>query len=222
MLSINHISQSFKDKKVLNDVNLKINDGEIVCLYGDSGEGKSTIARIMTGLLKPDEGQVLLNNKELWGKTYDRNEGKRIQMVAQDPVVSLDPSLKIRTQINELLRYYKRERDITPLLVSLGLKEELLDHYPYQISGGEAQRINLLRALLMEPSVLILDEATSMCDTLNQRFIMDYCVHEYLKKSIQPTCILMISHNKELVKDYAQRIYIIKGGHCDEKHVKEF
>lgn len=219
MLSVNHISQSFNNKIVLDDVNFSIQGGEAVSIYGDSGSGKSTIARIICGLQKPNMGNVYLDNKALWEKRYNRSLGKRIQMVYQEPIISLDPSLKIKTQINELLRYYKKNKDISALLKTLNIREELLSHYPYQISGGEAQRINLLRALLMEPEILILDEATSMCDTINQKFIMDYCFKVFLNEK---TAILNISHNSALVKEYTHRLYILEGTHLYEQDKEKF
>lgn len=212
MIRIEHLKKHFGTKPIFDDLNMTIEPGEIVGLYGDSGIGKSTLAKILCGVTRPDAGSVYLDGQLLYSADtdYDRKRGIQIQMVYQQPYSSLDGSQKLRKGFQELIRYHKfASRDeeaalIEKTLAEVGLEPGILDHLPHQISGGEAQRIAIARCLLFHPRLLILDEATSMLDVSTQANVL-----ALVKRVILPHggSVLLISHDKELVDYLCDRVY---------------
>lgn len=217
MIKIRELRKSFSGRDVLCGASLEINDGEAVGLFGPSGCGKSTIARILTGLAAPDSGEAYLGEKKLLDKDmYDRRLGLAIQMVWQQPYSSLDPAQRIGAGFTELIKYHKmaksgREADkITEgSLRSVGLAPSIAGHLPGQISGGEAQRVSLARALLFRPQLLILDEATSMLDVSTQANVVGL-VKDLMHEN--DGSVLFISHDMELLKASCSSIYIMDNG----------
>ena len=217
MIRISDLHKSFGGKDVLSGACMTINDGETVGLFGPSGCGKSTIARILTGLVAPDTGEVSIGSRKLLDPdTYDRQLGLAIQMVWQQPYSSLDPQQRIGAGLTELIRYHKlaksrKEADgmVNSSLRSVGLDPSIAGHLPGQISGGEAQRVSLARALLFRPQLLILDEATSMLDVSTQANVVGL-----VKGLMQENggSVLFIIHDMELLKASCTCIYTMKDG----------
>lgn len=215
MLSFSDVSFSYRGKPVLDRASMDIPDGGIVALLGESGAGKSTVAKLITGILKPKGGRVELDGRLLVtdGYPYDRKLGLRIQMVHQHPHLSLDPRQRIIDGMLEIVRYHHmaekgRERDLViGTSQSVGLSPETLNHLPMQISGGEAQRVSLAKALLFSPRLLVLDEATSMLDVSTQANVLS------LARRVQAEAggsILFITHDHELAENYAGIKYIVE------------
>lgn len=214
MIHAEKLKKSFDKKLVFENVTFDIAKGEIVGIYGQSGIGKSTVAKLLCGVLKPDAGSVYLDGAALFapGKKYDRKHGMQIQMVYQQPYSSLDPSQKIISGFRELIRYHRFAEDkkatdllIQALMDEVGLDMEILNHLPYQISGGEAQRIAIAKCLLFHPRLLILDEATSMLDVSTQANVIALVKRTARKNN---GAILLISHDKELVDHLCDQIYV--------------
>ena len=180
MISIQNIEKSFSGNPVLQDVSFDIPDGKICGVFGKSGIGKSTLAKVLCGVCPPDAGAVMLDGQTLVSADhpYDRRLGIRIQMVYQQPYATLDPSQKIGAGFTELIRYHRfrpkgEELSLTKeMLDKVGLAPQILAHLPHQISGGEAQRVAIARCLLFRPKLLILDEATSMLDVSTQANVL--------------------------------------------------
>ncbi|MEU9885667.1 ATP-binding cassette domain-containing protein [Sphaerisporangium sp. NPDC051011] len=156
--------------------------GRTIAIVGESGSGKSTVARMLTGLERPDSGRIHFEGRpvEPWRRRRaDRFEyARRVQMVFQDPYLSLDPRLTPRQCLDEVLRVHGtgskhvRSDRVAELGESVGLRPELLDSMPRQLSGGERQRVAIARALAVEPSLLILDEAVSALDVSTQWLVL--------------------------------------------------
>lgn len=171
MISIQHVDKAFNENPVLQDVSFDIPDGQIFGVFGKSGIGKSTLAKVLCGICPPDAGTITLDDQILVSADhpYDRRLGIRIQMVYQQPYATLDPSQKIGAGFTELIRYHRfrpkgEELSLTKeMLDKVGLAPQILAHLPHQISGGEAQRVAIARCLLFRPKLLILDEATASC-----------------------------------------------------------
>ena len=219
MIEVCGVSKSFDGKPVLREASLSIGRGKIVGLYGKSGIGKSTLAKILCGVLRPDAGSVYIDSKLLCSDVspYDRKTGLQIQMVYQQPYSSLDPSQRIYSGLAELIRYHhlcrdkaQTERMIYELIESVGLERDILAHLPHQISGGEAQRIAIARCLLFKPSLLILDEATSMLDVSTQANVI-----AIIKRNIAEYggSVLMISHDETLIDYLCNQIYEFDNNH---------
>ncbi len=229
MLEVRNVSKTFilsdnGEKKAitpLNNVSFSINEGEIVGLFGKSGEGKSTLAGILSGLLALDEGSVSLDGKGLYDekKKYNRKEGKRIQLIPQKPLLALDPHQRIGKAVEEALifagvkRKEAKEKAFA-LFDEVGLERSLYTRLPYQLSGGQAQRAVIARALAVNPSVLISDESTSMLDASTQKAIIALFKKLNQERGIS---ILFISHNERLLDSLCQRSYLLDKGNLSKK-----
>ena len=213
MLELQNCCKAFGNQTVLLDVSLTIPDGSIIGVSGASGIGKSTLAKILCGVMPPDAGAVLLDGKLLVSQkeAYDRKRGLAIQMVYQQPYATLDPLQKIGAGLRELISYYRlaenrraAEKLIADILAQMQLSTKILAHLPRQISGGEAQRVVLARCLLLRPKLLILDEATSMLDVSTQANLL-----ALVKAQMIPSggSVLFISHDRALTDFYCDTVY---------------
>lgn len=207
MIEVKGITKAFGEKKVIDDLSFSLKEREILGVYGKSGIGKTTLAKILCGLLPMDKGEIWLDGELLASpdKAYDRKMGRQIQMVYQQPYASLDPKERIKDSFKELIKYHslakgKSEIDkvIYDTLSSVNLDFSVLSHFPWQISGGEAQRVALARSLLMKPKLLIMDEATSMLDVMVQANVFKEVTDTIIGRG---GAILLISHDRDLV-DY--------------------
>lgn len=219
MLEIKNCCKSFGNQTVLQDVSLTIPDGSIIGMFGASGIGKSTLAKILCGVTAPDAGEVFLDGQLLVSEksNHDRRRGLSIQMVYQQPYASFDPSQKIGVGLRELISYHRLTKNkqetktlITDILAQMQLPSKILAHLPRQISGGEAQRVALARALLLRPKLLILDEATSMLDVSTQANLL-----ALVKAQMLPNggSVLFISHDRELTDFYCDTVYAFDEDH---------
>lgn len=213
MLEIKNCCKSFENQTVLQDVSLTIPDGSIIGMFGASGIGKSTLAKILCGVTAPDAGAVFLDGKLLVSQkeAYDRKRGLAIQMVYQQPYATLDPSQKIGAGLRELISYHHlaenkkvAEALIADVLTQMQLPPKILAHLPWQISGGEAQRVALARCLLLRPKLLILDEATSMLDVSTQANLLALVKAQMVSGG---GSVLFISHDRALTDFYCDTVY---------------
>lgn len=213
MLEIKNCCKAFGNQTVLQNVSMTIPDGSIIGVSGASGIGKSTLAKILCGVMPSDAGTVFLDGKLLVSQkeAYDRKCGLSIQMVYQQPYASLDPSQKIGAGLRELISYHRlaenkkaAETLIADILVQMQLPAKILAHLPRQLSGGEAQRVALARCLLLSPKLLILDEATSMLDVSTQANLL-----ALVKAQMLPNggSVLFISHDRALTDFYCDVVY---------------
>ena len=219
MLEIKNCCKAFGSQTVLQNVSLNIPAGSIIGVSGASGIGKSTLAKILCGVMPPDAGAVFLDGKLLVSpkEAYDRKRGLAIQMVYQQPYASLDPSQKIGAGLRELISYHRlaenkkaAETLIADILVQMQLPAKILAHLPRQLSGGEAQRVALARCLLLRPKLLILDEATSMLDVSTQANLL-----ALVKAQMLPNggSVLFISHDRALTDFYCNTVYAFDEDH---------
>ena len=219
MLEINNCCKSFGSQTVLQNVSLNIPAGSIIGMFGASGIGKSTLAKILCGVTAPDAGKIFLDGQLLVSEksSYDRRRGLAIQMVYQQPYATLDPSQKIGAGLRELISYHRlaenkkaAEAMIADVLAQMQLPPKILAHLPRQISGGEAQRVALARCLLLSPKLLILDEATSMLDVSTQANLL-----ALVKAQMIPSggSVLFISHDRALTDFYCDTVYAFDEDH---------
>lgn len=203
---------------VLNGVSLEIGDGKKVGLIGKSGEGKSTIANVLCGAVAPSGGNAYKDGKALWddkGK-YDKLSGEKIQLVPQQPLLALDPMQRAGNAVREALvatKHAKRGMDAKEKALRLfdvvGLERTLWSRLPLHLSGGQAQRLVIARALATEPTLLISDESTSMLDPSTSQSILD--LYDSLVDTLGIS-VLFISHDVATVKDFCDEIYLLKDG----------
>lgn len=217
MLKVEKLSKRFKDKQVLKDLDLTINEGEVSVIVGRSGEGKTTLLRCINGLEKCDSGDVYINNKAFC-TNGNYIEGKDLISVRKELGVvfqnfNLFPHMSILENIIEapsrVLKISKEKaiEEGENILKSLSL-EELKDMYPCSLSGGQKQRVAIGRALAMKPKVICFDEPTSALDPKTTMEVKDI-IRDLAKEGI---AIMIITHDMEFAKEVSDKIYKLEDG----------
>ena len=214
ILKIKNLELSIGNKKILNDINFKIHEGETLGLIGQSGSGKTTISKCITGFYKKYQGEIIYD--ELNVRDISRyNLSRRIQLIFQDPYSALNPNIRIINQvINPIRIHYKLNKEEASILAidylkKVKLNENLFNKYPSELSGGERQRVVIARALSLKPKLLICDECVSALDKSIQNSILKLL--NELKNELKLTFIF-ISHDLSLIKFMSDNIVVLKNG----------
>ena len=219
VLSLQHVTSGYHEgglfrkgnyQEVLHDVSFDVRHGEILGLVGESGTGKSTLARTILGMVKPDKGQVIHNTE-------------RPQMIFQDPYSSLNPAYTIEWIMEEPLRIAgvaaaERKRRVREMLSQVELPEEVLTAKPSELSGGQRQRVSIATALIREPKFIIADEPVSALDVTIQAQILRLLgeLRDRLDLSY-----LFISHDLNVVYQLCDRVLVMKEGRIVEQGTVE-
>ena len=222
VLSIRNLNKTFESGFKLKNINFDIKEGEVVSLIGESGSGKTSISKIIVGLLKA-EGQILFKGMDIL--KYPKKINGKIQMIFQSPYSSLNPKYKIKDIILEGVIYQKvlkKEENIDEYLINIlnevGLDKEVLNKYPHELSGGQRQRVGIARAVAVKPDLIIADEILTALDALTQIQILE--LFQKLKEN-KKISYLFISHDINVVKKISDRLLIIKDGEIIESGSKE-
>lgn len=208
--------------KALQDISFSIQQGETLGIVGESGCGKSTLGRCILQLLRPDEGRVLWLGKDLMALDAESMRRKRrdLQIIFQDPQASLNPRMTVgeivvdplKTLLPELNAQQRRER-VMKMMEAVGLQPEMINRYPHEFSGGQAQRIGIARALITEPKLIVCDEPVSALDVSIQAQILNLLSE--LKAQFGLT-LIFISHNLSVVRHVSDRILVLYLGRMVE------
>ncbi|MDK2866581.1 MAG: oligopeptide transport system ATP-binding protein [Clostridiales bacterium] len=233
LLDVKDLKQFFRISnkftvKAVNGVSFHIYPGETYGLVGESGSGKSTIGRSVIRLYDPTAGTINFDGVDISGKLSDtevQHLRTNMQMIFQDPMASLNPRRKVLDIIAQGLDVHhlckskqEREEKVYQILEKVGLSREHANRYPHQFSGGQRQRIGIARALIMNPKLIIADEAISALDVSIQAQVVN------LMKEIQREtniAFLFIAHDLSMVKYISDRIGVLHLGYLLETGTKE-
>lgn len=205
---------------VLDEVSFDVRPGEAVGIVGESGAGKTTLTRMLTGIERPGQGEVFYDGADIWSGDADRwREFRRsVQVVLQNPRSSFDPRMRIGTSLREPLRSLGIEGDykarIVEVLDQVGLSESALDRFPHEFSGGQLQRIAIARALMPGPKVLIADEPVSALDVSIQAQVLNLITD--LVKGLGLSLVL-IAHDLSVVAYATSRVAVMSMGRIVER-----
>jgi len=186
--------------RAVDRVSFEVAAGETLALVGESGCGKSTVARLIVGLYQPTEGRVAYR-------------GRRMQMIFQDPYASLNPRWRVRDIVEEPIRALRTPARVDKLLLQVGLSADDGEKYPHEFSGGQRQRISIARALAGEPDFLVCDEPTSALDVSVQAQILNLMSDLQARLGLT---YLFISHNLAVVSQIADRVGVMYFGRIVE------
>ena len=216
--------------KAVNNISFDILKGEVLGIVGESGSGKSVTSLSINRLIpnppgRIESGEILYNGTNLLDLSYDemsKYRGNHISMIFQEPMTSLNPVLKIRTQMNEILMHHDgmSEEEATKksieMLHSVGIvdPELRINDYPHQFSGGMRQRIMIAMSLQCNPALLIADEPTTALDVTIQAQILDLMMD--LKDKRKDAAILLITHDLAVIAETCDRVIVMYGGVIQE------
>jgi ABC-type oligopeptide transport system ATPase subunit len=226
LIEINHLNKVFisgirnnRRKVAVSEVSFSLSPGETLGIIGESGCGKTTLAKLILRLIPATSGRIVLDGVDLTKLKHNQLKPfrKKMQIMFQNPASSLNPRMKIRASIAEVLRINKlakrnsseEKRKIDGLAELVGLQPEHLNRYPCELSGGQVQRAVLARVLALEPELLIADEPTSMLDVSVQAQILTKL--KEMQQKINFTMIF-IAHDLDVIKILCDRVLVMHQG----------
>ncbi|MCF6438079.1 ATP-binding cassette domain-containing protein [Pseudoalteromonas luteoviolacea] len=228
VLKVQALSKTFKTRsgifkrdkvKVLKNISFAVLPGQTLAVIGETGSGKSTLAKVLAGAEEADSGQILLNGDMIVDDGASKRECHHIRLIFQDPTRSLNPGLTIGEMLDDCLRFNtkltqtQRDKKIELTLSRVGLLSEHYEYYPHMFSGGQLQRVALARALILDPKVVVLDEALSSLDPSVRAQIVNLLLK--LQEETDLTYVL-ITHHLSLVKHMSDKLLVLNNGEAVE------
>jgi len=232
ILRIEDLTKKFQKKNLFssdsneviaaNKVNFSLKHGEILAIAGQSGSGKSTIAKLILRAIEPNSGKIFYKNQEIKSNSEELKKFRmKCQMVYQDPYDSINPRMTIQDIVNEPLEIHsigtkeeRQERVLETLrMVKLEPAEEIAKKHPHMLSGGQRQRVVIARAIVVKPEIIIADEPVSMLDVSIRAEILELMKEIQTKNEIS---MIYITHDLATAKHFADNIVILNSGRIME------
>ncbi len=228
MIEVNNIRTSFSTGfirrrvvRAVDGVSFQVEEDETLGLVGESGCGKTTLGRSILRLIEPDEGRVVVNGTDITALSRSdlRRFRPRMQMIFQDAYASLNPRMRVRESVAEPLKIHRMgdraaiDRRVRELVEEVGLNEEHLNRRPYELSGGQNQRVVLARVLALRPEFIVADEPTSALDVSVQAQILNLI--RDLGQEYHMSC-LYISHDLGVIRAISNRVAVMLEGRIVE------
>ncbi|MBH0055530.1 ABC transporter ATP-binding protein [Pseudoalteromonas sp. SWXJZ94C] len=210
---------SRKKFEVLKNISFSVGKGESIAVIGETGSGKSTLAKLLSGADSADSGQILLENNIIENNGVRDNQCRHIRMIFQDSGASLNPGLTIGDMLDDCLLYntdfekLERIEKINTTLSKVGLLIDHQHYYPHMFSVGQLQRVALARALILDPKVVVLDEAVSSLDPSIRAQIVNLLLK--LQRDTGLTYV-MITHHLSLVRHISDQVIVLDKGEVVE------
>jgi len=226
VLVIKDLSVSFRERRgrdrlnAVRPISLTLAAGETVAVVGESGSGKTSLARALLGLIPADSRRISFLGRSLPSRVSERDLDslRELQMIFQDPLASLNPTMRVLEIVAEPLLVHEPARgsdsaSVEQALGQVGLGAELLDRYPHELSGGQAQRVAIARALILKPKVIICDEVVAALDGTVQNEILDLLRAEQKRSGLS---LVFITHDLAVVRQISHRVLVMyMGRHCE-------
>jgi len=227
VLGVDNASVSYRDKSkerlvAVTDVSLSLREAETLAIVGESGSGKSSLVRGLLGLIPMRAGRVVYAGEPLEGPVQFRSAAQRrdLQLIFQDPASALNPQMRVQTIVGEPLLVHEpamssdtRNESVVSILNKVGLDESYLRRFPHQLSGGQAQRIAIARALILEPKILICDEAVAALDGSVREQVLELLNDVQCDTGLS---IIFISHDLAVVRSVSHRVAVMYLGQLVE------
>lgn len=226
ILEIKNLSKKFdlqngKKLTAVDNVSFELHKGECLGIVGESGCGKSTIAKILTQLESVTSGNIIYKSKDITNLKGEelRHNRRNLQMIFQDAAESFNPRMKIGEIAREPLLNFKlmnkrdAETEAKKLLAMVGINEDFMKRYPHELSGGQKQRVAIARALALQPEIIVCDEATSALDVSIQEQVINLLMHLQKEKGLS---YIFIGHDLAVVRNISHRIIVMYLGRIVE------
>jgi ABC-type microcin C transport system duplicated ATPase subunit YejF len=217
------IGRRLPPRPVLHAVDVTIGRGETVGIVGESGSGKTTLGRALIGLIRPADGSIRYDGREIIGlsEMAMRPLRRRMQMIFQDPMSSLNPRRTIRSILSDPLLLHaiaadraSAERRVEAVMDRVGLPMAVLGRYPHELSGGQRQRVGIARAVVLKPDFVLADEIVSGLDVSTQAQVLKLLGE--LKREMN-LAMAFISHDLSVVRAVCDRVYVLSAGRVVEQ-----
>ena len=202
MIRLENVRFGYGEEAILKQLNFAIDSRELVGIVGESGSGKTTLSQLLLGIEAPDAGKMTLNLRS-------------VLPIFQHAYDSFNPKLRLEQSMNEPIRYYVKQRRenvqtrMLELMTEMDVPHALLEKYPDEVSGGQLQRMNVIRTLMLEPDMIVCDEITSSLDVVAERRMLSMLQHYY---EAHQRAMVIISHDLAVLYQIVQRFIVLKDG----------
>lgn len=219
LLEMKNITKRFGNVKAVDDISLRLEAGEVVSLCGENGSGKSTLAKMLSGMVEPTAGEIVINDSPLHYGDYSFRS-KLIRMIFQDSSTSLNPRQRIGhildfpLRLNSDLDAQAREKRINATLRQVGLLPDHAAYYPHMLAPGQKQRVGLARALILQPKVIIADEAMASLDMSMRSQLVNLLLELQNKHGLS---YIFVTQHLGMMKHISDQVLVMSQGEVVER-----